>query len=183
MKIGLIGESPHDTKSVQNLLSRMYPELEFKNLISNIHGSMQDHQQTKNKLRKEFEFSKPDVVIFIRDLDALFSNRVQLQKRLEYFREFRTVVDKKAVYMLNIYEIEVLILCDLATFRVHYGCECDEVGAPHEIEEPKECLKAIYKRYNEVHNPELFAKLEYQLLLERSKHFREFIAKFNKAIN
>jgi hypothetical protein len=182
MKVGLVGESPHDTRSVQNLLSRMYPELEFNNLISNIHGSMLDHQHTKNKLRKEFEFSRPDIVIFIRDLDALITDRTQLAKRFEYFRDFRSVVNRKALYMLNIYEIEALILCDLKTFMAYYDCVCEEVGTPHETEEPKEFLKSIYKRYNEVHNPKLFEQLDYNILLERSKYFREFIIKFNKAI-
>jgi hypothetical protein len=183
MKIGLLGESPHDTKSVSNLLSRMYPEFEFVNLIEDIHGSQLDQlQPTKRLLRLEYQEHKPDVVVFIRDLDALVTDKSQVRKRLEYFREFKTVVDRKAVYLLNIWEIEALILFDLDTFMAHYSCNCSYTGDPHDQEKPKEHLKVLHHKYNEVHNSELFAKIDHRLLMDNSIYFKRFIGDFNKFI-
>lgn len=181
MKIGLVGESPHDTTSVKNLLSRIYPELEFINLIHNIHGSQLDQlQPTKNRLRKEYEWEKPDLVVFIRDLDALKKDITQLRKRAEYFREFRTVVDNRAVFLLFIFEIEAMILCDIGTFNQHYGTAEEPVADPHDVTEPKERLKLICKKYNESHNPELFGKLDTDLLANRSADFNAFLRKFER---
>lgn len=75
------------------------------------------------------------------------SDRDKMKKRIEYFKEFRSVVDKKAVYMLNIFEIEVYLLCDLDTFMAHYNCTCSCEFDPHEVREPKEHLKSLCK-YN-----------------------------------
>jgi len=181
MKIGLLGESPHDTKSISNLLKRMFPAFEFVNLIEDIHGAQLDQlQPTKRLLRLEYQAHKPDVVVFIRDLDALASDKVQLRKRLEYFWEFKTVVDRKAVYLLNIWEIEALILFDLDTFRKHYGCSCSYTGDPHDQEKPKEHLKGLCHKYNEVHNSALFANIDYRILMDNSVYFNKFIKQFKK---
>ena len=55
MLIGLIGESPNDTQSLENLLSKKYPKLRFKELIRNITGSNLDHIYTNEKNKKLLE--------------------------------------------------------------------------------------------------------------------------------
>jgi hypothetical protein len=70
MKIGLVGEDPNDTKSIENLLVRQYPQLNFVTLLYRVNGSMLDNNKAINSIRREFEIQKPDLVIFIRDLDS-----------------------------------------------------------------------------------------------------------------
>ena len=65
----------------------------------------------------------PDIVIFIRDLDGLETDtdfKEKKAKRQEYFTKSKSVVDKKALYLLNIYEIEALILADIEAFNAFY---------------------------------------------------------------
>jgi hypothetical protein len=184
MKIGLVGESPHDTASVKNLLERVYKEVEFVNLIEDIRGSQLDQMQpTKRILRIEYQDHKPDLVIFIRDLDGLITDREKLAKRFEYFREFRSVVDKKAIYMLNIFEIEALILCDLNAFQEHYSCQCTCNEDPHSVENPKEYLRLLNKHYREVDNADIFAKIEHSELLVKSRYYKQFVDRLDKAVS
>jgi len=178
MKIGLVGESPHDTKSVSNLLKRIYPGFSFIDMIPDIHGSQLDQMQpTKARLRLEFQFEKPDLVIFIRDLDALKKDFAQYRKRVSYFQEFRTVVNKKAIFLLFIWEIEALILCDLKSFNIMYNCDCSNEIDPHEVEAPKEVLKKLNHKYSQVHNPEIFNKLDVEKIKTTSKYFSDFLKK------
>lgn len=183
MKVGLIGESPHDTKSIENLLSRVYPDVQFINLIDDIHGSQLDHQKTKRLLRVEYELIKPDLVVFIRDLDALATDRTQLRKRVSYFSDFKSVVNKRALYLLNIYEIEALILCDIDVFLASYSCHYASTVNPQDIVEPKEVLKNISKKYVESHNSQLFKELDFTKLVDRSPRFKSFVTKFEKVLN
>ena len=119
-------------------------------------------------------------MIFIRDLDSLITDKEQLAKRFDYFREFRTVVDNKAVYMLNIWKIEDLILCDLDAFMNHYTCTCSFDLDLLIVENPKEFLKKLHSKYHEVDNAEIFGRIKHELLLENSKFYSQFIRKFEK---
>lgn len=182
MKIGLVGESPHDTNSIANLLKKVYTSFSFVNLIQNIRGSQLDQlQPTKRILRIEYQYHNPDLVIFIRDLDGLADDHDQIELRRNYFREFRSVVNNRAVFMLNIYEIEALILCDLNAFKGYYSCECSCGQDPHTIIKPKEYLKGLYKHYREVDNAKIFANINHNLLLQRSEDYKRFIGKFERA--
>nr|MBA3987333.1 hypothetical protein [Flavobacteriales bacterium] len=125
-KIGLIGEAPNDTNSFINLFSNHCSEKGyFVNLINDIHGSMLENQKTKHLLRKEYESHKPDFVVFIRDLDGLETDIDQVDRRKAYFTEFNSVIDKKGIYLLNIFEIEALILADIEAFNDLYNCQIE----------------------------------------------------------
>lgn len=78
MTIGLVGEAPNDTNAIKNLLSKQYsiPNYYFYPILDHIHGTQLDNPKTKRLLRIEYEFKKPDIVIFIRDLDGTLNNRV-----------------------------------------------------------------------------------------------------------
>jgi hypothetical protein len=85
MKIGLVGEAPNDTESIKNLLEKRYTGLEFVSMLKIINGSNLDSQKTKRLLRVEYQQQKPDIVIFIRDLDSTLPNKSKLYERKNYF--------------------------------------------------------------------------------------------------
>ena len=85
MKIGLVGEAPNDVKSIRNLLIKKYSDFEFVFMLQRINGANLDSQKTKRFLRIEYENQKPDIVIFIRDLDSLLPNIKKLYERKDYF--------------------------------------------------------------------------------------------------
>ena len=100
MKIGLVGEAPHDTNSIENLLTRqrIFSGFEFCVLINDIHGANLDSQKAKRFLRREYEDQKPDVVIFIRDPDGTLTNNQTLELRRQYFKESNSVVDRRGYF-------------------------------------------------------------------------------------
>ena len=102
MRIGLVGEAPNDTESMKNLLIKRYPieKFNFFSLLQIINGSNLDSQKTKRLLKKEFEQQKPDIVIFIRDLDSTLPNKEKLYERKNYFTSSNNVVNKKGIPLL-----------------------------------------------------------------------------------
>jgi len=186
MIVGLVGEAPNDTQSIKNLLEKNFHECDFKFLLNNITGSQLDEQKTKHLLRKEYRFEKPDIVIFIRDLDALENNAKQIEIRKQYFRDFNSVVDKKGVYLLNIFEIEALILADVDCFNRIYKSNISGIVDPMNVEQPKEFLKLktrrAAKQFNESHNPEIFNLLEYKVVKKHCRYFNDFIKKLDSEI-
>ena len=124
MKIGLVGEAPLDTMSIKTILGKKYSNLEFVELLKNIiTGSILENQTTKTKLRLECSIHRPDIVIFIRDLDGLLTKKYRKQRllRQKYYREFKGCTHtKKTIYLLNIWEIEALILSDINCFNQYY---------------------------------------------------------------
>ena len=187
MKVGLIGEAPNDTFAINNLLSRNFENIHFFNLIESIRGSMLDNQKTKRFLRIEYQTEKPDFVIFIRDLDSLYSDKDQLKKRKDYFTAFNSVVDKRGLLLLNIYEIEALILADHEAFNRIYNSNLAEILNQTDIVEPKELLysvtKKLKRKYSESDCPEIFSSLKISLLAAKCPSFRSFIDKFSIAIS
>jgi len=183
MKIGLVGEAPNDTLSIQNLLKKRYSsdEYEYVSMLDRINGSQLESQKTKRFLRIEYEIKRPDLIVFIRDLDSILPNREKLAQRKEYFRSFNSVVDKKGLYLLNIYEIEALILADIETFNEIYNFEVPHIEDPMSIEEPKEYLKTLSSIYNESQNPEVFNALDFKKM-NNCQYFSLFILKLDEII-
>ena len=185
MKIGLVGEAPNDTNAIQNLLRKQYASLdyEFFPLINNIHGSELDNQKTKRSLQREYETEKPDVVIFIRDLDGTIKNNTAMEARRNYFRSSNSIVNKKGILLLNIFEIEALIIADIEAFNRHFNCQLKYEGDLMEVEQPKEDLKMKCNRFNESANPELFTLLSFETVRRNCSYFHQFIVKFEKKVN
>lgn len=150
-------------------------------MIKNIRGSNLDNQKNKHRLRKNYERIKPDFVIFIRDLDGLEDEKDKLQKRKEYFTDFNSVVDKKGIFLLNIFEIEAIILSDIDTFNTYYNCDIAFKEDPMKQEEPKEFLTSKSK-YKESDCPELFKELQFDKVLENCRYFKNFYNMFMKQI-
>jgi len=182
MRIGLVGEAPNDTEAIKNLLNKKYSALEFFFMLNNINGSNLDNQKTKRLLRIEYEFEKPDIVIFIRDLDSVLPNKKKLYERKNYFTEFNSVVNKKGILLLNIYEIEALILADYELFNRKFDAKINKIDNVMLIEEPKEFLKRESKKYNESLNGEIFAELSFENVHANCLIFQRFIKNFEKLI-
>ena len=183
LKIGLVGEAPSDTKSMKNLLEKQYPvkNYNFITLINRIRGSQLDNQKTKRILRREFETEKPNLVIFIRDLDGLSYEDDKIKIRKKYFTESNSVVDKKGIFLMHIYEIEALILSDITTFNKIYNTNVVFEGIPMELEDPKGFLRKQAKEYKESDNPDIFKEIHFDAAMN-CRYFQVFIDKFEKDI-
>jgi hypothetical protein len=181
MKIGLVGEAPNDTQSIKNLLQKRYSvdKFEFVFMLQRINGSNLDSQKTKRFLRIEFEFQKPDIVIFIRDLDSVLPNKPKLYERKNYFTESNRVVDKRGLPLLHIFEIEALILADVETFNRIFNTQLPSFPNVMEIAEPKELLKSASNKYSESLNARIFEELDFAKVL-KCAYFERFITNLDK---
>jgi len=183
MKIGLVGEAPNDTASIKNLLSKQYHDKDFifENMLDNITGSQLDNKYTETLLRLENQFKRPDLIIFIRDLDSLWSDNGQRFKRKRYFVKNNNIVQRISIPLLHVYEIEALIFADIDTFNKMYGTTILQHENVSQIVEPKEVLLRETKyKYSESHNAKIFDKLNFHNLLE-CNYFKTFIENFEKA--
>ena len=182
-RVGLLGESPNDTKAVTRLLAPRYgAQVEFFPLVDNITGDNLEMAGTFRLLRREYQYERPNLVVVVRDLDALETDKAQLRKRQAYFRKVKKQVGESAVYLLNIYSIEALIAADIAVFNDYYDVGCVVEADVMTIEKPVELLKAATQtsklRYLEGHCGELLARADYDMLLRNCRYFRAFDAAF-----
>jgi hypothetical protein len=135
IKVGLLGEAPHDTGALTILLKQHFGDsIYFFPLVNDIRGSHIEEQRIKRLLRREYEIEKPQLVIFIRDLDGLESEKGKINRRKNYFTEFKTVVNNNAIFLLNIYAIEALILADIEAYNRLKGCSIAAIGDPMKVE-------------------------------------------------
>ena len=186
-RVGLLGESPNDTKAIAAVLQPRYGQrVEFFTLLRNITGDMLEDAETFRNLRKEYEWEQPNLVVVIRDLDGLDSKGTKWRQRQKYFRRVNKAVNQRGVYLLNIYELEALICADIVEFNRKYGCQCAPPADPMALPEPKEWLMAATEpgqpRYVEAHSPELLAKAKYETLLVNCRYFRAFDAEFSQRL-
>jgi len=186
MKIGLVGEAPGDTGAIKNLLSRNYNNLDFIELLQRIDGSMLDNKKAIRQVRREFEIERPDIVLVIRDLDSHEKDGKKLKERKDTFSRLNSIVDKKAIFLLNIYELEALILADIQTFNKKYGCEVEQYPDPMKVADPKEVLisasRKAGKPFDVSHNPEIFSLLNFDAVKNNCRYFALFVKQFNKVL-
>lgn len=184
IRIGMIGEYPSDTKAIENLLNKKYANvIEFFTLIRGVHGSNLDNQKIKHLLRKEYEIEKPDFVLFVRDLDGFEHHEEKIKYRKTCFTDFNSVINKKGILLLNIYELEALLLTDIEAVSKYYGNEISDVKDCMFIESPKEFLKNSINNYSTGHNPELFALLDYKIVIAKCRYFKKFDEDFEKIVS
>jgi len=188
LRVGVLGESPNDTKAMIALLKPRYGEqVEFFILLDRITGDMLEAAETFRNLHKECEYEKPDLVVVIRDLDSLEEKGPKWRLRQAYFRKVATAVGKKkSLKLLHIYEIEALICADIRAFNEKFVCTCVVADDPMAISEPKELLMAATApgkpRYAEGHCAELLAKADYDKLLANCRYFAKFDQEFNQRL-
>lgn len=178
-KIGIIGEDPNDTTSIQNLLVKKYPKLfHCKPMIRNKKGYQLDNERVPKSLKVEFEDYNPDIVIFVRDVDGLATEQVKIKKVKDWFEKLNAVVDKKGILLHNIYELEAMILADIDTFNRMYNTQIKFPGNVMFQKEPKEYLigktEKLQKTYAESHCPDIFNNLNFDTVVKRCDYFRAF---------
>lgn len=179
----MIGENPSDTTCIATLLSKKYSShVQFFPLIKNITGSILDNPKIKRQLRREYEIEKPDYVLFIRDLDGLEHHFELLKCRKSWFSDLKSVVDKKGVLLLNIFELEALLLTDIQVVNAYYGSNIELVEDCMKIEQPKEYLSNRISRYLTGHNAELFSLLKYEIVLDKCRYFKKFDKEFESTV-
>jgi len=186
--IGLIGEDPNDTSSIKNLLEQKYTSVEFKTLIKNMTGSKLDSPKTKKLLKLEFDDLKSKkknfLIIYMRDSDALHSEKDKIKIRQDWFNDLRNFInDKDGIFLLNIYEIEALILADIENFNKKYKTKIAFENNPMYQKEPKEFLKSKTTKFKESDNPEIFKKLDFETVLNNCPYFKDFIKELDSKIN
>ncbi|QKJ29070.1 DUF4276 family protein [Mucilaginibacter mali] len=187
IKVGLVGEDPSDTSSIKNLLEKRYKkQVQFCVLTPRIKGYHLDTKKLKDQLPIEAKDKKCNLVIFVRDLDDLASNKNKLKQRKDWFQSLNVLVDNKGVLLLNIWELEALILGDIDTFNAAYKTSHKTKANPMFQSKPKEFLKQLTarlnKQFHESHCPEIFKKLDIDLVEKNCSCFSAFITEFNKRL-
>lgn len=188
MKIGLIGEDPYDTESIKILLERKHPGVfRFKHLLRNLKGCHLDAKKAGLLLSKEFAYSELDIVIFIRDVDGLHTEDAKIKKVEDWFNLLNKVVSLKGILLMNVYELEALILADINTFNKLYKTDINYSANVIYKEDPKGYLKSktskSRKKFTESHCPDIFAQLNFDLLLKKSSYFKNFYEEFKIKAN
>mgnify|MGYP000878480721 CR=1 FL=1 len=182
MKIGLVVENPNDTIAIRALLrNRLGNDIEFFDLLRNVNGDDLENQKIKHRFRREFQIEKPEIVLFIRDLDALEHDLAQLERRKAYFGEWNNVVDKKGVFLLNIYELEALIWADIDTYNIYASLSIQPPLDPMLIVDPKGELRK-HGPYNEGQAREIFHLLRPDIVAQNCRYFADFLKEFERRI-
>lgn len=183
MKIGLVGENPSDTNCIEILLQKEFGDnFVYAHLVKNINGSNLEEQKTKHILRKEFEAHRPNLVIFVRDLDSLRSDKIQFRKRQEYFSDFNGVVDNLGIPFIVIYELEAILLSDIRAFNQMYDTNVIIDKAPDLYPEPKEFLMEAHKYYDTGDNVDLFKALDVEIVKQNYKYYDLLIKRIKKKV-
>jgi hypothetical protein len=185
-QIGIISENPNDTAALKALFEREYKDLECFDLLPRINGSELDDKRSNKAvriLRRNYEIYEPDYVLYVRDLDGFLYEKEKVVHRKQRFTKFNKVVDKKAIFMLNIYEIEALILADFDCFKTFFdNKDWDfDTKRAHLQENPKEKLME-FAPYKEADCIRLFEKINIKTLCENHPHFAKFMIEFNKML-
>jgi len=183
LKIGLIGEYPTDVDCISSLLVKKYDsDISFFPLIYGVHGSELENPKIKHQLRREYQYEKPDFVLFIRDLDGFEDNKFLLDQRKAYFTEFNSVVNRKGILLLNIYELEALLLSDVGMLNAYFEVQLEEIADCMQVEDPKGFLKTNIRKYSTGDNKTLFSLLNYDKVVNNCRYFKVFSQEFDKII-
>ena len=184
IKIGLVGEAPNDTTSIMHLMSKKYnqPDYEYVPMLDRINGSQLDNQKTKRLLRIEYEDKKPDILIFIRDLDSIHTKSEEFKNKKGYFSDSNRIVNKKGIFLLHIFEIEAMIVADIDAFNKIYGTETVFDSNCMLLHEPKEFLRTACNKYTESNNPTIFQELSFEKVHRNCQYFSGFINRFENLL-
>lgn len=183
--IGLIGENPNDSDALVALLKQRYAgRFAFTYLGKNRKGDQLKNPKMLRVLQEEFNAKQPQLVIYIRDLDALASSVAKWRERHEEFAKIKKIVGEEALFLLHIYQFEALILADIVAFNRQYKVTYLVKGDPTMVDNPKKKLisatdkpKAA-RQYHPNDSAEIAAKLDYAKLVKSCGYFRDFDAAF-----
>ncbi len=185
INIGLIGESPYDTKAIKHLLQKRYDVgYRYTTLLKNVTG---DHLNTLKAIRaiaSEVKQKNPDVVVVMRDADAYESDINRIKEKQDWYIHLSGQISNKSLFLLNIFELEALLFADIDTLNAHYGTSFSNRNVMY-IDRPKEELKRKTKgsrKYAESHCPVLFKLMRIEIVSKNCTYFRDFLGEFTKLI-
>jgi Domain of unknown function (DUF4276) len=181
IKIGIVGEHPNnDAESLKHLLQKVAKKgVEFQIFQKNKRGSQLDAASFAVDLRAEFRSEAPQYIILVRDLDGLLSQTDLVRNKDEWFRKANKAIDEKGVFFLAIYEMEALILSDVAVLKKIYGLTVKPVGNPMMKEDSKGHLKKLTEKsqkgkYDVNHALDIFRSLDFKTVYDTHKGERSF---------
>lgn len=184
ISVGLVGEDPHDTISIKNLLNQRYKrDIVFKPLASRIRGYQLDNPKIARSLHAEWNTGKFKFIVFIRDLDGFKSEPLKIKTKLEWFEGLNKISGGENVLLLNIWEIEALIFGDIETFNKMFNTSINFKGDPMYLKDPKEILmretRKGKKQYREHDCPQIFSKLNIDIIEKKCVFFQNFLQIFD----
>ncbi len=173
-RIGIVGENyDNDSKPLRNLLSRVFDKQEvlFIPILPKFRGNQLERiRKLIIALKSDIITKKIDYLILMRDLDGLPSESKKIETRNSWFKKVEDGISKKCVRFLIIYELEALLLSDIATFNKIYSINYKLKGKPKFQKDPKGTLKKLTahpkKTYHESHAADIFQELDHQKLVE-----------------
>jgi len=187
INIGLVGEDPNDTSSIKNLLLKKYKnKVNFFQLTKRIKGCQLSNSKIEKLLPIEFKDYKCKFIIYIRDLDGFKSQKIKIQSIEKWYKNLDSKINNQGLLLLNIWEIEALIIADIEAFNKLYKISYNYCGDPMAIKEPKEELKKRTrknrKKYEESDCPEIFNKLNFEIVKKNCSYFKNFIKNFDEKL-
>jgi len=141
-KIGVIGESPHDTKPMCEVLEREYAgHATFRPVLQRIKGGKLDSITWASKvISAEVKTSDFDLYLFMRDLDGFKSDKSRVKKVKDWYKKLSANTPKHKL-LLCVQEMEAYVLSDIDTFNKEYKTKVRFTSDPEMKENPKEFLK------------------------------------------
>jgi len=172
-RVGIIGENyENDSKPLRNLLSRVFDKQKavFIPILPKFEGNQLERiRKLLVALKSEIIRKRLDCLILVRDLDGLQSETEKVKIRNNWFKKVKDGTSKKCIPFLIIYELEALILSDIATFNKIYKTKYQPKGKPKFQKDPKGLLKKLTahpkRTYHESHAADIFQEINHQELI------------------
>jgi hypothetical protein len=184
--IGVIGEHPNnDAEAIIALLQKYIVEKDWilQPCPLKIRGSQLDSLDLFTRsIQTEKETEDYEMFIVVRDLDVerKEKDKDKIKKREKWFKNVSQILFYESIFFILIYELETLILCDLATSNHYFGSEITIAELPIKINKPKELLtektKNATKKYDTSHAKILCSKLDFYKLYENHQGLHSFKA-------
>ena len=92
------------------------------------------------------------------------------------------VIDKKGLFLLNIYELEALLLSDIKKVEEYYSVSVGKIEDCMKITDPKGYLYKSIKAYSTGDNKALFILLDYDQVVCNCRYFKKFVDDFEKVV-
>ena len=185
--ISLVGEDPNDTLSIRYLLEkRISVKVSYELLIRHKRGHQLDNERTKESLKIECKRKNPDLIIFIRDADGIYTQHDKIEKCNKWHKELSKELNTPNILLLNIYELEALIFADIDVFNSIYKTSIKGNRDVTYIKEPKEELikhtLKQKKKYSESDCPDIFKQLNIDNVIKKCGYFRQFYEALVQAV-
>lgn len=205
IRIGLVGENPNDTSTIANLLKQgIAREAHFFTMLNDVNGDDLDSDRALSLIRTEYQYTRPDLIVYIRDLDAMETDKKKIAERKAVFQRRRKRVSGRAILLLIVVESEALVFSDIEGFiryllqqelRQKPGMTVAEredfadlhrsnlqrFGDPMRIPTPKEDLIARFN-YDESRLSKISQHLRLPIVLQNHRGFALFFKRFLKKI-